>query len=158
MLVAAPGRFSTTTGWPRTSGSLDAIRRATMSVPPPGVNPTTSRIGRPGYGCASAAALQSAMTAATSRVHPVAAIRSFHLRAGLLDHLAPAGDFALQELAELLRRARERLDPHRREPVARLRCARDFGEIRVQPRHDVPRHAGRHEDAVPGVDLELGHA
>src|SRR6266571_5145038 len=45
MLVPAPGRFSTTTCWPRSSESFEASRRALMSTPPPGVKPTRSLTG-----------------------------------------------------------------------------------------------------------------
>jgi hypothetical protein len=43
------------TGWPRLSDSFCPKTRAMMSLPPPGVKPTTMRIGRSGY-CAWAAA------------------------------------------------------------------------------------------------------
>jgi hypothetical protein len=49
MLPEAPGRLSTTTGCPQRSASFCATRRAMMSVPPPGVNPTTIRTGLTGY-------------------------------------------------------------------------------------------------------------
>jgi hypothetical protein len=48
IIVVAPGRFSTTTCRPRCSESLGAMRRAVMSVPPPGVEATTRRTGRVG--------------------------------------------------------------------------------------------------------------
>ena len=48
MLVVAPGRFSTTNGWPRYSESFGASKRAMMSVPPPGGKPTSMRTGREG--------------------------------------------------------------------------------------------------------------
>jgi hypothetical protein len=48
MLVVAPGRFSTTNGWPRYSESRGASTRAMMSVPPPGGKPTTTRTARLG--------------------------------------------------------------------------------------------------------------
>src|SRR3979490_3273186 len=54
-LPLPPTRFSTTTGWPAASPSLGAIRRATMSGPPPGGIGTSRRMGLVGY---SAAALQ----------------------------------------------------------------------------------------------------
>ena len=44
----APGRFSTTTGWPSRSDIFGAISRARMSIPPPGGKPMTIRIGRDG--------------------------------------------------------------------------------------------------------------
>ena len=42
----APGRLSTITGWPSRSDIFGAIRRARMSMPPPGGNPMTMRTGR----------------------------------------------------------------------------------------------------------------
>jgi hypothetical protein len=46
--VPAPGLFSTMTCWPRRSDSHGAMILATMSVEPPGGNPTTHRMGRLG--------------------------------------------------------------------------------------------------------------
>ena len=43
--VAAPGRFSTTTGWPNCSFNFCAISRAMKSTAPPGTKPTTMRSG-----------------------------------------------------------------------------------------------------------------
>src|SRR5215471_2559734 len=54
MLLAAPGRFSITKGWPSRSCSHCPISRATMSLPPPGVKPTIQRTGRDGKACADA--------------------------------------------------------------------------------------------------------
>jgi hypothetical protein len=47
-MVLAPGRFSISTGWPHASLILWPIRRATMSLGPPGGNGTMIRIGRLG--------------------------------------------------------------------------------------------------------------
>ena len=44
-LPPAPGRFSTTTGWRRSSLMRSARRRAAMSAEPPGANPTSRRTG-----------------------------------------------------------------------------------------------------------------
>ena len=44
----APGTFSMTTGWPHASLSFWPMARARMSVDPPGVKGTTSRIGLAG--------------------------------------------------------------------------------------------------------------
>src|SRR5712691_623043 len=51
MLLPAPGRFSMTKGCPRRSVSHWPIRRAEMSVGPPGVKPTLTRTGRVGEPC-----------------------------------------------------------------------------------------------------------
>ena len=44
----APGRLSTTTGWPHASCSFCAMPRPMMSSGPPGGNGTTKRIGLAG--------------------------------------------------------------------------------------------------------------
>ena len=75
MLPLAPGRLSTTTGWPSRSCSGVATRRARMSVGPPAGSGTIIRIGRVGYGpdCANASiagndsATQPAATVARNR-------------------------------------------------------------------------------------------
>jgi len=48
MALPAPGRLSTMTGWPMASGSFCAMRRAGVSVAPPGENGMIIRIGRAG--------------------------------------------------------------------------------------------------------------
>jgi hypothetical protein len=48
MLLAAPGRFSIRTGWPKRSDSHCPVRRATMSGALPGAKPTIMRTGRDG--------------------------------------------------------------------------------------------------------------
>src|SRR5437660_4541885 len=45
MIELAPGRFSTTIGWPMFCETLAATRRVTPSAPPPGGNPTTQLMG-----------------------------------------------------------------------------------------------------------------
>ena len=45
MTPDAPGRFSTTTGWPSDSVSFCATMRARMSFAPPGGKPTSMRSG-----------------------------------------------------------------------------------------------------------------
>src|SRR3979409_2341802 len=49
MIVAAPGRVSTTTVWPQVSVIFWPITRAMMSVEPPGANGTMILIGLSGY-------------------------------------------------------------------------------------------------------------
>jgi hypothetical protein len=44
----APGLFSMITGWPSRSLRLLAVKRAALSVTPPGENGTTQVIGRLG--------------------------------------------------------------------------------------------------------------
>jgi hypothetical protein len=45
MIVPAPGRFSTDTGWPSERVSSLAAVRENVSVAPPGGNDTINRIG-----------------------------------------------------------------------------------------------------------------
>jgi len=55
MLPAAPGRFSTITGWPHFSESFSATMRGMRSALPPAGNGTMMRTGRAGQSCAEAA-------------------------------------------------------------------------------------------------------
>src|SRR6185295_11408324 len=67
MLPAAPGRLSTTTGWPHASVICGPIRRARMSEPPPGANGVRIRIGWLGYpSCACAIPVPTAATSAAA--------------------------------------------------------------------------------------------
>src|SRR5262249_488277 len=56
IILEAAGLFPTTTRWPSASPSLSATKRAGISVGPPAPKPTTSRIGRVGYGSSARAA------------------------------------------------------------------------------------------------------
>src|SRR6266496_4377819 len=62
----APGRFSTSTGWPSRSVIFGPIRRDMMSVVLPGGNGTTILIGLEGQDCASAAAANPRANAASA--------------------------------------------------------------------------------------------
>src|SRR5439155_13591811 len=64
----APGRFSTTTGWPKLSDSFWAMSRPTMSVEPPGAKPSIRRTVRVGYACANA--LPASTIAAQIEINP----------------------------------------------------------------------------------------
>ena len=48
MVLAAPGRFSTMKGWPKTPWNFSASILAMMSVPPPAEAPTMMRTGLAG--------------------------------------------------------------------------------------------------------------
>src|SRR5437899_1637944 len=88
MLPPAPGLFSITTCWPHISESRAPRMRPIPSMPPPGVNGTTSfttRLGKPGGEGAWAAAVRSnARTGA-------AAIRGRRRRRSMM--IVVAGDF-----------------------------------------------------------------
>src|SRR5689334_6834048 len=59
MMALWPGRFSTTTCWPRPLDISSATARATMARLPPGTSGTTRRTGLLGNVCASAGTLKS---------------------------------------------------------------------------------------------------
>jgi len=59
MLPPAPGRFSTTTGWPSFSLILGAMERAIRSALPPGGKLTMKRIGFDGHVCACATSINT---------------------------------------------------------------------------------------------------
>jgi hypothetical protein len=67
IVPVAPARLSTTTGWPQVSESLAPMMRATMSVPPPGAKPTTTRMVLAGYCWANAVDTHSAANASRYR-------------------------------------------------------------------------------------------
>ena len=60
---AAPGLFSTTTGWPKRSARCGPMVRAIRSTLPPGGNGTTMRTGLLGKLCANAAEASDSETA-----------------------------------------------------------------------------------------------
>src|SRR6266581_5457937 len=62
----APGRFSTSTGWPSRSVIFGPIRRAMMSVVLPGGNGTMILIGFEGQDCANAGAANPRANAAST--------------------------------------------------------------------------------------------
>src|SRR5713226_7343223 len=62
----APGRFSTSTGWPSRSVIFGPIRRDMMSVVLPGGNGTMILIGLEGQDCAGAAAANPRANAASA--------------------------------------------------------------------------------------------
>src|SRR4051794_18665160 len=81
MIVAAPARLSTSTGWPSADESFGAIVRALRSTGPPAGNGTTSRRGFEGNGvCAGAGganARQKADPAAAATTRRVRSARPF---------------------------------------------------------------------------------
>src|SRR5262245_18879391 len=54
MAPLAPGRFSTTAGWPRCSWNFELMARPTMSDEPPATNGMMTLIGLFGNACARA--------------------------------------------------------------------------------------------------------
>src|SRR5262245_54198849 len=111
MLPPAPGLLSTTTCWPHISESRAPMMRPTASMPPPGVNGTTSLTTRFGQPCASAVRAARGMSA-EAPAKPMRRRRSsmlslLDLDAGGLDDRSPEVDFGLEHAGELgWRRAR----------------------------------------------------
>ncbi len=97
MVPVAPGRFSTTSGWPSCSPMAGAISRVTVSIAPPGGKDTMTRIGLVGQaGCARAGAASGpgrAAAAASSAARRVGAkvMREVSRWAGLVPAKPPAG-------------------------------------------------------------------
>src|SRR3954471_4147175 len=135
MLVPAPGRFSTSTGWPRPSDSGADSARARMSTVPPAAAGTTRRTGFDGKPCANASVVKRTSVAAISfRMAPLYRIDRQHGRSG---HLREA----------------ELRPPHRlraQHRPARRRLHRGLQRSRALRRRKYP---GRHRPhgAVAGV-------
>ena len=73
IMLLAPGRLSTMTGWPSASPSFGATRRAVTSTALPGPVGTIQRTGFAGYGCAAATALHDSSAASVSLVSLIGA-------------------------------------------------------------------------------------
>src|SRR5688572_16116853 len=144
MLPAAPARFSTTTGWPSGACSRSAIRRAKMSVEPPGANGTTRRTGLFGY-CACAGTTASAMS---SRMN-LMVFSLFGTDAGSGDDLAPALEVGADHAAEFLGAQRRRRLAGLRDALAHVAHAEHLQQVGAQLAHDRGRRGRRHHDAVP---------
>src|SRR5712692_1937265 len=67
MAPFAPGRFSTTAGWPRNSWNFEPIARPTVSEGPPATNGMMMRTGLAGQGCACAESAAAAAAQTASR-------------------------------------------------------------------------------------------
>src|SRR5260370_442955 len=82
----------------------------------------------------------------------------FRLDAGVLDHLAPFAELVLDQLRELLGRARECLETRIAESRFHLGAVDDLAQLGVEQRDDIRRRAGRREDAGPGIHVEASHS
>src|SRR5690349_13711521 len=146
----APGRFSTTTGWPKLSESFCAMSRPMMSVEPPGEKPSIRRTVFVGYACANA--LPASAIAAQIEINPQRLLlrmsppqftsRLLRGESIPLDSLRSqfvildAHDYETPHLRELPRRLLRALLRH---PRARSHRAR-----RARRRMAALGHAGRH--------------
>src|SRR6266571_4226112 len=153
MLPAAPGRFSTTRGWPRPSAILGAMRRATTSAPPPGGYGTIRRTGFDGY-CAKAASGKRRMKRKNRTSNALGEHRPgperLARRASRLEHLVRlrARDVLVDEVlhpfldlsgaARLEAQMRERVSFHAVMPLQAV------GEPPTEARQVLLEHAGNH--------------
>src|SRR5262249_11492653 len=150
MAVSAPGRFSTTTGWPKSSLIFCATIRDRMSVGPPAGNGTTMRIGRVGKSCANAGAWSAAST------HRAAAIRQIECRTVNIGVLPSA----FSRRANLLHPEPDFLGGRRREGILVGDKFGDRGRIKIEGRErklvEMRAHLGGLVDA-PDLGIELAY-
>src|SRR4051794_954900 len=92
-MPAAPGRLSTSTGWPIICDIAFAIIRAVLSVTPPAPNGTTQVIGRLGYVSAAAAGAATRRDKARLAIVVRCFMTLFLLLIGAAD--ARSGDYAI---------------------------------------------------------------
>src|SRR5512132_3683172 len=85
MAPFAPGRFSTTPGWPKYSWNLEAIARPIMSDGPPATKGITTLIGLDGQACACAPPAANADRAAASSAAAILTVRFTFSPQGFLD-------------------------------------------------------------------------
>jgi hypothetical protein len=74
------------------------------------------------------------------------------------DYGRPASEVSFDPGAEFRRRPRDRLHQLRGELVADVGRREDLGNLAGNPCHDGVRRAGRRDDAVPGVGLDIDAA
>jgi len=79
LMLEAPGRFSTVTGWPSASCTLRAVSRAVMSMAPPGGAGTMMRMGLAGKAWAPARPAHSARTKMNSQDDATPRVRSMRI-------------------------------------------------------------------------------
>src|SRR5271167_4547046 len=80
--------------------------------------------------------------------------RSVRPDVGVLDHLAPLAELDLDEVAELAGRRGKALEADILEFRLDLRAVDDRAQRGVELGHDIGRHAGRCNEAGPGVEFE----
>src|SRR6267378_5739293 len=123
MMVLPPGRFSTTTVWPRPFAMCIASTRLVMSAVPPGGNGTTMRRDFEGKVCACAAPISAAAaieTATKILAFIELAPDSIQLRAALPDELRPFGEIGEHEQTKFLGRGPARLRAVRHDALAHV--------------------------------------
>src|SRR5262249_34390613 len=154
-----PGLFSTMAGWPSDLASLSASRRATMSLLPPGAKPTTMRMGRLGQAsvCADASGAndvamkpRTASLSSHGNFKSLPALGSLRLEIDGTQQRAWGRQMAGDRGRKFLRRAGQRLEPQRRQPLDDGRIARGFGQHGVDAHDDVFRQILGSPQAIPG--------
>src|SRR5262245_49221932 len=156
MLPPAPGLFSTTTCWPHISASRAPRMRPMASMPPPGVNGTTSFTTR--FGQAPWANAPAGATAGASAEAPTREIRRrrssmmspFGLDPGGLDYRPPQVGLGLEVARELLRRRGDDRNAELFELRLDGRLREDRDRVGVKLANDRGRRPGRDEECVPG--------
>src|SRR4051812_32869446 len=106
IVPVAPARLSTSTACPQFSLIFAPMMRETISVPPPGANPTTMRMDLAGYCCAAAEAASTKEHIKTPAERFIASprCRSLRLDPGRFDHCAPLARLGLDLRQEFRRR------------------------------------------------------
>src|SRR5215467_5869564 len=169
MLPPAPGLFSTTICWPHISERRAPIMRPTASMPPPGVNGTTSltmRFGQAALPCAWAmrdakgakAGARTAAPAHATSLRRSSMMLSLGLDARGLDHRAPEIDFGLERSCELGRRRAHDRHAGLFQGADDGRLAQDCDRVGMKLAHDLGRRPGGREEGIPGRDVEPRHA
>src|SRR3954467_14315340 len=102
--------------------------------------------------------IRSTVDQPSSDFNALRVMKSIRLDICFLDDLRPAGDFALQELREMLRRACHDIDACFAEALLYLRRAEDADHVRIQPMQDLALRAGDGEHAEPDAHVVAGHA
>src|SRR5882672_3223627 len=123
MMVLPPGRFSTTTVWPRPFAMCIASTRLVMSAVPPGGNGTTMRSDFEGKVCACAAPIAAAIEMAAKILTFIEwppDCSSIQLRSALLHELRPFGEIGEHEETKFLWGAAGRLRTVRHDAIAHV--------------------------------------
>src|ERR1051325_6546383 len=154
MLPLAPGRFSSTKGWPNCSDSDCPMMRAKMSTEPPGGKPTTTRTGRSGQLCADARralASRGALVSASNARRESAMRSALRWRRGLRGLEAQPRKMLLHVGREVLGGA-----AHRFALLPAVHVEQHRQDVDVGERETVARQiAGLRHRAIEHVDLRL---
>src|SRR3954463_6118424 len=72
------------------------------------------------------------------------------------DHLTPSHDIRVVDALQFLRRAGARRNAETDESFTHLWRLERFGDLAIEPQHNVAWCLGRHDEAVPGHQREGG--